>query len=569
MIVYREQQRSARPDELLRRLRRRVEALPRRTDHDAIVSVLVDVGALEAGVVDALCPLADEDTAVTRALRRAALAAGHLAAASWRRSEASIARWREALDRELAACNALPLPSHIGVSVPEGFAHYGLFPECYLVAAERLFRALAPRKAVCLGIRSIGTTLSALVAAALEDEGCTVSTYTIRPRGHPFDRRPKLSEGIRALLATSEGSHFVVVDEGPGISGSSIAGTAAALSALGIPDDHIVLLPSWDPDPETLRAPVARARWRRHRRFVAGFEEVWLQSGHLSDLTSTGPLVDISAGRWRAALLPQPDRQPAVHPQHERRKLRTPGALLRFVGLGSIGPEKLARAQDLGDAGFSPHPSALSHGFLVREFVPGTPLSPGEIDLQLLDRIADYLAHLRLRFCMPSSDPSDLDEMIQTNLAGHPLGDRLRGTTRPGLEPPVAVDARMMPHEWLRTARGYLKVDALDHHDDHFFPGPVDIAWDLAGAAIEFGMSAAARHRLVERYRRLSHDRTVASRIPYYTVAYLAARIGYASLAVETLGDSDDGRRFARQVRRYEAALGEHLEEGVINWAQA
>ena len=54
MIVYREQQRSARPDELLRRLRRRVEALPRRTDHDAIVSVLVDVGALDAGVEDAL-----------------------------------------------------------------------------------------------------------------------------------------------------------------------------------------------------------------------------------------------------------------------------------------------------------------------------------------------------------------------------------------------------------------------------------------------------------------------------------------------------------------------------------
>ena len=121
--------------------------------------------------------------------------------------------------------------------------------------------------------------------------------------------------------------------------------------------------------------------------------------------------------------------------------------------------------------------------------------------------------------------------------------------------PPVAVDGRMLPQEWVRTARGYLKVDALDHHDDHFFPGPVDIAWDMAAAVIEFGMSAEARQVLVERYRKLSGDRTIGGRLPYYTVAYLAARIGYAALAVEVLGETPDGRGFRRMLEEYRAPL--------------
>jgi hypothetical protein len=319
-----------------------------------------------------------------------------------------------------------------------------------------------------------------------------------------------------------------------------------------------VLLPSWDPEPSSLRAEVARSRWPRHRRYLASFEEVWLDSGRLAGVTGDGALRDISAGRWRDELIPDPSRRPAVHPQHERRKLRSARTLACFAGLGSAGAGKLPRAQQLADAGFSPKPCGLSHGFLVREFAAGTPLVEGDIDTALLERMAGYLAHLRLAFTLHDQERTPLHEMVVTNLAGHPLAGRIE-SLEAGDEAPVGVDGRMMPHEWLRTETGHLKVDALDHHDDHFFPGPTDIAWDLAGAAVEFGMDRAARAVLVERYRRISRDRTVTRRLPFYTAAYLAYRIGYVSLAMETLADSPEVGGFDRLRQRYRGLLTQEL----------
>jgi hypothetical protein len=333
-----------------------------------------------------------------------------------------------------------------------------------------------------------------------------------------------------------------------------LAGTAAMLASLGIPDDRIVLMPSWDAPPGSLRSETARHRWQRHRRYVSSFEQTWRASGRLDDLL--GPAaVDLSAGQWRDELITEPARRPAIHPQHERRKLRRPGVLLRFAGLGTIGHKRLSRARTLAELGFSPHPAGLAHGFLALELVPGTPLVRGEIDAELLDRMARYLACVRERFALAEEDRTDLAEMMHVNLAEAGLGAWADNLHDPADAPPVAVDGRMLPHEWLRTARGYLKVDALDHSDDHFFPGPVDIAWDLAAAVIEFGMSPDARRQLVERYRRLSGDRTIGGRLPYYTIAYLACRIGYAALALEVLGETPDGRGFQQMLHGYQALL--------------
>ena len=111
------------------------------------------------------------------------------------------------------------------------------------------------------------------------------------------------------------------------------------------------------------------------------------------------------------------------------------------------------------------------------------------------------------------------------------------GNPWPGPTPearPVALDARMMPHEWLQTSRGWLKADALEHHDDHFYPGPQDIAWDLAGFSIEFDLDRTGEHYLLERFTRLSGDRA-AARLPFYRAAYLAFRLGYTAMAGEPL----------------------------------
>jgi len=54
----------------------------------------------------------------------------------------------------------------------------------------------------------------------------------------------------------------------------------------------------------------------------------------------------------------------------------------------------------------------------------------------------------------------------------------------------VFCDAHMMPHEWLELGDGrLLKLDGAAHGDDHFFPGPCDIAWDLAGTIVEWKLT--------------------------------------------------------------------------------
>src|SRR3974390_1143501 len=81
---------------------------------------------------------------------------------------------------------------------------------------------------------------------------------------------------------------------------------------------------------------------------------------------------------------------------------------------------------------------------------------------------------------------------------------------------PVVADARMMPHEWLRDRDGQIwKTDLASHGDDHFYPGPTDVAWDLAGAIVEWRMDETANEVFLTRYRRLSGD-DARTRLPFF-----------------------------------------------------
>jgi hypothetical protein len=350
---------------------------------------------------------------------------------------------------------------------------------------------------------------------------------------------------------------------------------AQLLARLGVPDDRIVLLPSWETDGGQLRSSEARERWPRHRRFTVSFDELWIQSGRLARTLPEGSWQELSAGAWRGEFYVSPDDYPAVQPQHERRKyLLRPklepsinARLLSFSGLGSRAPSSLERARRLAEAGFTGRPEGTVHGFLVREFVPGTPVRPGESDRALLETIARYLAHLSHDYrAEPSISSARLREMMEVNIAEglgkqwlEPLRARLPADTDLWCERPVAVDGRMRAHEWIRCQDGYLKTDAFDHHDDHFFPGCQDIAWDLAGAVWELQLTPGARQWLVEHYRRLSGDTAIAARLPLFSLCYLAFRLGYARLAVEVLGPAPDAVRFSRAADRYARLLRHEL----------
>jgi hypothetical protein len=574
VLVYRDQRHSISPRSWLDDVRSRLDELGTTPAgrHDGAVRVLVDLGVVEAGLADHLCPIEDEPHPLLEPFRNASVAAGHLLFHTWRRSRDPADGWRQRARAEVDRAMLAELPREVEASVPEGFAQYGLYPETYLAAAEEVGRAVQAPRFVCLGIRSIGTALSAVVTAVLEEMGRQVVSVTVRPRGHPFDRRPRLGAELSDLVRSHAGDPFLLVDEGPGLSGSSFIGTAATLEELGVSPERIVLLPSWRTDGSSLRSLTARQGWTRYRQFTSSFGEVWRDSSRLQALAPDHVLQDFSAGAWRHHLPGASDAP--VHPQHERRKFRAvptarddraPSLMLRFAGLGRYGDAVSARAERLSNAGLTAPPRALMHGFLLQDFRPGEPIeardAPG-----LLSAIATYLAHLRR--CHPLRGPAtDLLPMVRTNVTsalGPAAAERaiVRHADRLRDGEPTALDGRMLPHEWLRSPSGWCKVDGLDHGNDHFFPGPQDIAWDLAGTCLEFGLCGADRRALLMQYSRASGDEGVSSRLPAFAVAYLAFRFGYASMAAAQLDGSIEGSRFKRKAAEYRRALPLELEPG-------
>lgn len=516
MIVYREQTRTAATaDELAR-----IDAL-----RDP-VERLIAIGELEAGVMDALSPERDGDGEVAAALRRAAI-----------RNETP---------------QVAGLPETISLSVPEGYAYYALYPEMYRMAAREFARRERPARVAVVGIRSIGTSLSAVVAAALEGAGCEVRSWTVRPRGHPFGRRLALAPELERRWRGMAGWIFAVVDEGPGLSGSSFASVAEALEGLGVPDGRIVFFPSWDPEPGRLVSETARRRWGRHRKYLGCFEDLGLFTAAR----------DLSGGCWRGQFWSVEDDYPAVQPQHERRKYLRDGRLYKFAGLGRYGRHAFDRARALAAAGFAPPALGLDKGFLEMPWLAGRPVSPGAAPEPLRETMARYLAFLRAEFpCRRGVSAAQLAETIRVNVLeglGAEWASRL-GQLDAGEAPACAIDNRMFPHEWLRTESGYLKTDGVDHHDDHFLPGPQDIAWDVAAAQIEFGMSAAGGVSFARRYAEISGDRTIAARLPFYRRAWLAFRLGYSDMAAGALGGTPDGERFNRLRAGYAALLRREL----------
>jgi hypothetical protein len=466
---------------------------------------LIRLGQLEAGVVDAICSTVDDYHPLAAKLREIALD-----------------------NARVELLNSLELPAEVTIRPPEGFAFYSLYPLQYERAARRFARERRPASCVVLGIRSIGTSLSAVVASTLRDCGCRVWSWTVRPRGHPFDRKLELSDRLAEQLRQRSGHWFCIVDEGPGLSGSSLTSVADALSGLGVPDSRIALFPSHQPDLAALVSERARNRWCRHPAYVEPFpQEALIPKGAR----------DVSGGLWREVTgCPAP-----VQPQHERRKYLHEGRLWKFAGLAHLGRTRFERGRILSDAGFIPRVLEFHNGFIVSEFVRGGQTPPSD----LLDSMARYLAFLRSEFA--TSQPvryTEIREMIRVNtgiecLERDPLIED--GTV-------VALDGRMLPYEWTGT----LKTDSLDHYDDHFFPGCQDIAWDIAGAAIEFAVPDDA---IVDRYLALQQDTTLRRRLPFYRTAYLAYRIGYTGMAAQSLGESPDGLKFTTLKQRYSALL--------------
>lgn len=489
--------------------------------------VLLLDALLRAGELE--CALAD--AGVERAHARLAEITDALAAA--------LVQVPTKFDSESGSLGELEVPSRIEVSAPEGFAYYTLHPLDY----AELAAGLARRTTAVIGIRSIGTTLSAVVTAKLRQRGVAATRRTVRPTGHPFDRHLEFDSRTAAWVAGERdtGADFWVVDEGPGLSGSSFLSVGEALERAGVESARIRFLCSVEPRPEEMRARAAAARWSRfHAHPVASPQRRPAEA-----------VIDISGGRWRQGAFASLAAWPPSWTQFERVKFLSADRrrMYKFEGYGRFGQEIAARAQVIAEAGFGVPLRRENDGFYSAPMIVGEAAAPGAVDRQVLERLAAYCAFRSTAFRHQAAAQPALEHMMAWNHFEEFGSELAPWQTQLPVKRPVIVDGRMQPHEWIAGA-WLLKTDAGGHGNDHFFPGPSDIAWDLAGVIVEWQLPPSAAAHFLERYRALSGD-DARPRIDAYRLAYTLFRMGYCKMASEAMRGSEEEPRLAAAYQSY------------------
>src|ERR1700693_5693469 len=395
--VFRDGRKSVSGADRLNELRTALKKLldsPGSRVRERCLNALIHAGELESARADAESPAASSLALLTDALALALLN-GDLS--SVRRVTGNLSK--------------LSLSQTIETSPPEGFSYYALHPLDFADAAVRIADSGQPipgRPVAVIGIRSIGTTLSAMVVATLRRTGCPVERITGRPTGHPYSRITRfISEQMLWIEKQKEQrAVFVVVDEGPGRSGSSFLSVGEALIDAGVPAAQLTLIGSHEPDLNLLCADDAARRWKAFR-FLAAIPHTCARfSDHIF----------VGAGEWRRKWLAEDARWPACWPQMERVKFLSPDGtrLYKFEGLGPTGNKVQQRSRWVDEAGFGCSVTAAGDGFSCYAIAEARPMTGEEADPIVLERIAQYCAFRYAEFGTEGT-PEPLAEMLRFN----------------------------------------------------------------------------------------------------------------------------------------------------------
>ena len=577
MLVYGDAVRTEDPRAMLARILEGAERAgamaPGIERHGALAAVFIEAGELVQGIADA--DFAEQRRDAPSPTQGAAMALLLRLAGALRQS------WDSGFKGPLEAVAGpelagLTLPEQIEVRRPEGYAFYALYPESYIEAAKGLCGGPAP---TVIGIRSIGTGLAALVASVLGAE----PPITVRPVGHPFRRELSLAPELAEAILSRRNGTYAIVDEGPGLSGSSFGAVVDFLEEGGVSTERIHLFPSHPGELGPQASSAHRERWARLARHCVVLDTLALEtltpehalSRWIEDLIGplTAPLEDLSGGAWRARAFASEAEWPAANVQQERRKFlaQTDDGtyLVKFAGLGEDA-RKVARARLLSEAGFTPPVVGHRHGFLVERWLSdATPLDPTRVDRRrLVETVGRYLAFRAQHFPATPRQGASLAKLVEmarhnTAQALGPAGaERLDAIMRnvAALEEevgPIEVDGRMHPWEWLVCrGGGLLKTDALDHHAAHDLVGCQDVAWDVVGAAVELGLTPAEREAVCTIVAGATGRRVEAALLRVYEPCYLAFHMGACALARETLmGFVRESARLDVCRQRYAEAL--------------
>jgi hypothetical protein len=367
--------------------------------HAALVAAFMELSEFVQGLADAAFEQSGRDDIGSAADPGMALLTevARAVAGSWRSGFAVAEACLQDFESRLLC---LDHPGTLRCRKAEGYAYYGLYPETYAEAAAR--SGLGPDTRI-IGIRSIGAGLSAMVAAAIG----AVPPATLRPVGHPFRREVRVGPALAGTLLRDPAAAFAIVDEGPGLSGSSFGAVADWLEAGGVDRSRIHFFPSHGGDLGPQASPAHRKRWSGAARHRVDLDELVLSAGrpeHRLDSWAAGctgepveDMTDLSAGEWRRLRHGLESDWPASNVQQERRKIllrtRSGSWLAKFVGLGRNGERALDQARRLAEAGFCPDAAGLCHGFLVQPWYDAAVLDPDEYGRpRLIGRVAAYLA---------------------------------------------------------------------------------------------------------------------------------------------------------------------------------
>nr|HAT8713752.1 hypothetical protein [Legionella jordanis] len=304
--------------------------------------------------------------------------------------------------------------------VPEGFLHYALYIEAYLEAAKQLPQGIWH----VVGIRSIGTTLAAVVAAVLKSS----NLITVRPSGKPYKR--KLSpQDIERL---PQDAMVAVVDEGPGLSGSTFLAVSQALKDRGC---TVFLIPSHPNPPGRAGNINSQAKWESTCRVPADSLAVLEGMGQSERALKqwveeqVGPVLhfkDVSCGRWRKqfyisdeSIIESLDSSLCFMASTDKQKW-----LVKFCGLGRWGEHRYQLAKRLGEHGWTLETIALVHGFSLISWPDKACAYTGnDSDFprsKAIVRAAEYLA-FRAQYCHPpegirGASLQVLWNMVKTNV---------------------------------------------------------------------------------------------------------------------------------------------------------
>lgn len=576
-------------------LRRELICRARRRDTsvDALRALLIRAGQAEQGVEDALpreaaAPCGSAFRAATDAFARAFLARwnhGECPTGEWaERARAALGEGARALER---AGNA-PAVS-LTLKVPEGFAYYALYPEQYARAARDWAAGRERGPVVVAGVRSIGTTLSALVAATLEADGWDAHRLTTRPSGDPFRREARLPATRVPVAAWG-----IVVDEGPGLSGSSMASVALSLRGAGLRAERIAFLTGHGSGPGAMTSDAIREVWESTNVYPAAaapprwggldlmdflIDATQAAAGH----AEVSDVHDLGGGAWRELLYPRGRCRPAVATSFERAKYRLTlsdgtAVLWKFAGLADrpdgSGPAFEAEAATLcrrARQGWTVPPMAATQGFVAIPWVEGRPLRRADGTRDVAQQIGRYIADAA---GPPLSEPqvqASLDRlcrMLSANLTeaiGKSAAERAlerAGRVRAAAMPAASAgDGRLAPHEWRCHAGRLLKLDATPHDVTHTIVGLQPAAWDIAAALVEWGFRGPRAQALEGGYEMAGGAPIAREVIAFYRLAYAAFRMGEAALhAAMARSDSEERTRNARAEERYRRAALRALE---------